>query len=115
MTSTAAVAWTGKGLLPGLAGGAAGRGFQSGNGALATAAQSYSPAYGTPTCWNCATGLGTINASNLVTNWPNIARTIRRTSASLESESPRSRSASAHRYASLEYSDLRPGGICAAL
>ena len=42
---------------------------QSGNGALSTASQSYSPAYGTATGWNFATGLGTINAFILVTNW----------------------------------------------
>jgi subtilase family serine protease len=39
------------------------------NGVLSTAAQSYSPAYGTAAGWNFATGLGTINAFNLVQNW----------------------------------------------
>jgi len=54
-----------------VAGGArGGRGSQNGNGALSTASQSYSPAYGTATGWNFATGLGTINALNLVQNWP---------------------------------------------
>jgi subtilase family serine protease len=49
--------------------GRGGRGGQSGNGALSTAAQSFSPAYGTAAGWNFATGLGTINAFNLVANW----------------------------------------------
>jgi hypothetical protein len=36
---------------------------------LSTASQSYNPAYGTATGWNFATGLGAINASNLVQSW----------------------------------------------
>ena len=50
--------------------GRGGRVSQSDNGSLSTSSQSYSPAYGTAMGWNFATGLGTINALNLVTNWP---------------------------------------------
>jgi subtilase family serine protease len=58
------------GAASGAAVGRGGRASQNGNGALSTASTSYSPAYGTATGWNFATGLGTINAFNLVTNWP---------------------------------------------
>ena len=38
-------------------------------GVLSTQRLSYAPAYGTATAWDFATGLGSINATNLVTNW----------------------------------------------
>ncbi len=40
------------------------------NGVLSTQRTSYAPAYGTRTGWDFATGLGTVNAANLVSNWP---------------------------------------------
>jgi phosphatidylethanolamine-binding protein (PEBP) family uncharacterized protein len=39
------------------------------NGVLSTSSSSYSKAYGTTTGWDFATGIGTVNAYNLVTNW----------------------------------------------
>jgi subtilase family serine protease len=42
----------------------------SGDGALSLDNQSYTPAYGAASGWNFSTGIGTINAYNLVTNWP---------------------------------------------
>jgi subtilase family serine protease len=39
------------------------------NGVLSTSSSSYSKAYGTTTGWDFATGIGTVNASNLVNNW----------------------------------------------
>jgi hypothetical protein len=40
------------------------------HGVLSTSTASYLPAYGTTTGWDFATGLGSINAANLVANWP---------------------------------------------
>ncbi len=40
------------------------------NGVLSTSTSAYQPAYGTTTGWDFATGLGSINAANLVANWP---------------------------------------------
>ena len=40
------------------------------NGVLSTANTSYEPAYGTTTGWDFATGIGSVNAVNLVNNWP---------------------------------------------
>jgi hypothetical protein len=40
------------------------------NGVLSSQRFSYVPAYGTGTGWDFATGLGTVNAANLVTNFP---------------------------------------------
>ena len=40
-------------------------------GVLSTTNNSYSPAYGTTTGWDFATGIGSVNAANLVNNWPN--------------------------------------------
>lgn len=40
------------------------------NGALSVSSDSYSPAFGTLPGWNFATGLGSVNAANLVNNWP---------------------------------------------
>jgi subtilase family serine protease len=41
----------------------------SGNGALSTTSQTYTPAFGTTAGWNFATGLGSVDAYNLVLNW----------------------------------------------
>ncbi|HWO38949.1 MAG TPA: protease pro-enzyme activation domain-containing protein, partial [Candidatus Acidoferrum sp.] len=40
------------------------------NGVLSTSNSSYQPAYGTKTGWDFATGIGTVNAANLVNGWP---------------------------------------------
>jgi len=40
------------------------------NGVLSTSDSSYLIAYGTTTGWDFATGIGTVNAANLVNNWP---------------------------------------------
>jgi hypothetical protein len=40
------------------------------HGVLSTSGNSYSPAYGTTTGWDFATGIGSVNAANLVNNWP---------------------------------------------
>jgi hypothetical protein len=39
-------------------------------GVLSTSTSSYAPSYGSATGWDFATGIGTINAANLVNNWP---------------------------------------------
>ncbi|HLJ47501.1 MAG TPA: S53 family peptidase [Bryobacteraceae bacterium] len=39
------------------------------NGALSTSGQSYAPAFGSGAGWNFATGIGSVNAYNLVMNW----------------------------------------------
>lgn len=39
-------------------------------GVLSTDNNSYQPAYGTTIGWDFATGIGTVNAANLVNNWP---------------------------------------------
>jgi subtilase family serine protease len=39
------------------------------NGVLSTSSSSYSDAYGATTGWDFATGIGTVNAYNLATNW----------------------------------------------
>jgi subtilase family serine protease len=39
-------------------------------GVLSTSNSSYQPAYGTATGWDFSTGIGTLNATNLVNNWP---------------------------------------------
>jgi subtilase family serine protease len=43
------------------------------NGVLSTANGSYAPAYATTPGWDFATGLGTINANNLVKQWTTVA------------------------------------------
>ncbi|HUO16604.1 MAG TPA: S53 family peptidase [Verrucomicrobiae bacterium] len=43
------------------------------NGVLSTTDTAYAPAYKTTTGWDFATGLGTINAYNLVTQWTSVA------------------------------------------
>jgi subtilase family serine protease len=40
------------------------------NGVLSTSTSTYQPAFGASTGWDFATGIGTVNAYNLVTNWP---------------------------------------------
>ena len=42
-------------------------------GVLSTSNSAYQPAYGTQTGWDFATGIGTVNAYNLVNNWPTSA------------------------------------------
>src|SRR6267154_4657947 len=42
-------------------------------GVLSTSNTSFAPAYGTNVGWDFATGIGTINAANLVDNWPSSA------------------------------------------
>jgi subtilase family serine protease len=39
-------------------------------GVLSTSSNSYSPAFKATTGWDFATGIGTVNAANLVNNWP---------------------------------------------
>ena len=39
-------------------------------GVLSTSNSSFNPAYGTTIGWDFATGIGTLNAANLVNNWP---------------------------------------------
>src|SRR5260370_16382174 len=39
-------------------------------GVLSTSKTSFVPAYGTTIGWDFATGIGTVNAANLVNNWP---------------------------------------------
>jgi hypothetical protein len=39
-------------------------------GVLSTSSSAYQPAYATTTGWDFATGIGTVNAYNLVNNWP---------------------------------------------
>ena len=46
-----------------------GGGSSSSNGALSTSSASYAPAYTSHAGWNFATGMGSINAYNLVMNW----------------------------------------------
>jgi subtilase family serine protease len=42
-------------------------------GVLSTSNTSFAPAYGTNVGWDFATGIGTVNAANLVNNWPSSA------------------------------------------
>jgi regulation of enolase protein 1 (concanavalin A-like superfamily)/uncharacterized membrane protein len=42
------------------------------SGVLSTSNNSFAPAYGTTTGWDFATGIGSINAANLVNNWPGV-------------------------------------------
>jgi len=39
-------------------------------GVLSTSTSAYLPSYGTGTGWDFATGIGTVNVTNLVNNWP---------------------------------------------
>ncbi|MFZ3266792.1 MAG: protease pro-enzyme activation domain-containing protein, partial [Terriglobales bacterium] len=43
---------------------------QGANGVLSTSNSAYQPAYATSVGWDFPTGIGTVNAYNLVTNWP---------------------------------------------
>ncbi|MGA2387946.1 MAG: protease pro-enzyme activation domain-containing protein [Candidatus Sulfotelmatobacter sp.] len=43
------------------------------NGVISTSNTAYKPAYGTTTGWDFATGLGTVNATNLVNAWSSVA------------------------------------------
>ncbi|HXN52818.1 MAG TPA: S53 family peptidase [Candidatus Acidoferrum sp.] len=43
-------------------------------GVLSTSNTAFAPAYGTSTGWDFATGIGTVNAANLVNNWPASSR-----------------------------------------
>jgi subtilase family serine protease len=42
-------------------------------GVLSTSTTSFAPAYGTNVGWDFATGIGSVNAANLVNNWPSSA------------------------------------------
>jgi len=42
------------------------------NGVLSTSDSAFNPAYGTQTGWDFATGIGTVNAYNLVNSWPTL-------------------------------------------
>jgi regulation of enolase protein 1 (concanavalin A-like superfamily) len=42
------------------------------SGVLSTSNNSFAPAYGTTVGWDFATGIGSINAANLVNNWPGV-------------------------------------------
>ena len=42
-------------------------------GVLSTSDSAYDPAYGTNVGWDAATGLGTVNAYNLVNQWSTVA------------------------------------------
>jgi len=42
-------------------------------GVLSTSNSAFAPAYGTHVGWDFATGIGTVNAANLVNNWPSSA------------------------------------------
>ncbi len=55
-------------------------------GVLSTSNSAYQPAYGTATGWDFATGIGTVNAANLVNNWPNILPAT--TTAVISSKNP---------------------------
>ena len=49
------------------------------NGVLSTSSASYSRAYGTTTGWDFATGIGSVNAANLVNGWAAAAKSVART------------------------------------
>jgi len=51
-------------------------------GVLSTSDGSYLPAYGTQTGWDFATGIGTVNAANLVNGWPGVLAATNTTVAS---------------------------------
>jgi hypothetical protein len=40
-----------------------------GNGGLSTTSQSFTPAFAAASGWNFATGLGSVDAYNLILNW----------------------------------------------
>jgi hypothetical protein len=43
-------------------------GFE-GNGGLSTSSQTYAPAFAAVSGWNFATGLGSVDVFNLISNW----------------------------------------------
>ena len=45
------------------------------NGVLSTSNSAFAPAYGTKTGWDFATGIGSVNATNLVNGWPGAGAT----------------------------------------
>ncbi len=47
-----------------------GGGQQIGNGGLSTSGTDFTPAFGAAPGWNFSTGIGSVNAANLVNNWP---------------------------------------------
>ena len=49
------------------------------NGVLSTTSGSYAKAYGTGTGWDFATGIGSVNAANLVNGWAAVAKSVART------------------------------------
>ena len=51
------------------------------NGVLSTTSGSYAKAYGTGTGWDFATGIGSVNAANLVNGWAAVAKSVTRTAA----------------------------------
>jgi len=53
----------------GYAGSSRGHMFGTPDGALSVSSSSFAPAYGTATGWDFATGIGTVDATNLVMNW----------------------------------------------
>ncbi len=51
------------------------------NGVLSTSSGSYAKAYGTSTGWDFATGIGSVNATNLVNNWAAAAESVAHTAS----------------------------------
>jgi subtilase family serine protease len=60
------------------------------NGVLSTSSSSYSPAYGATIGWDFATGIGSVNAYNLASNWPQAASTPTPTSTAQSTATPTS-------------------------
>ncbi len=58
------------GAVSAVTGGRRGGFSQQANGALSGTSDSYSPAFVAAQGWNFATGIGSVNAFNLVNNWP---------------------------------------------
>ena len=52
---------------------------------LSTSTSSYSPAFSATTGWDFATGIGSINVYNLVTNWPALGAALAISTTSLKS------------------------------
>jgi subtilase family serine protease len=57
-------------------------------GVLSTSDGAYHPAYGTQTGWDFATGIGSVNAANLVNSWPNIYPATTTTVTSIPNPAP---------------------------
>lgn len=60
----------GAGAASGFGGGPGRFGGNTTQGALSVSTDAYSAAYSTASGWNFATGIGSVNAANLVNNWP---------------------------------------------